>query len=258
MAASTHIIKAQEYQIGLRDQSEAHQVQTNISGLQETRINTLLNEVLNKFEDKDFIYQFDTIELDLGSLRKSNYENELVYRLEEELTKYLSYNIMENGRLREGHRVETYERLLDNLEYFLENGHFKWNSTHSLTPIKLWSNLLKTQPQALLQLLKKMGKQEAVRKRMIFQFKEDTLEEIVSLAAKKEGRHMISYKNKILDYQEKYRIVEAPLQSVHSVIWEIILGYIFAEGKSYHDKKSFLQYLIKKIAISYNIAYQTV
>ncbi len=257
MAASTHIIKAQEYQIGLSDQREAHQVQTNISGLQETRINTLLNEVLNKFEDKDFIYQFNTIELDLGSMRKSNYENELVYRLEEELTKYLSYNILENGRLREGHRIETYERLLDNLEYFLENGHFKWNSTHGLTPMKLWSNLLTTQPQELLQLLKKLGKQEAIRKRMIFQFQEETLEEIVSLATKEEGRYMISYKNKILDYQEKRRIIESPAQAVHAVIWEIILGYIFAEGKSYYDKKSFLQYLIRKMATSYNIAYQS-
>ena len=73
-----HIIKAQQYHIVLDKEEEAHQVQSQISVLQESRINSLLETILNRFSNEDKIYQFDSIELDLGVIRKANYENELV------------------------------------------------------------------------------------------------------------------------------------------------------------------------------------
>ena len=255
MEPSVHVIKAQEFQIGLQDQAEAHQVQTAISGLQEARINDLLNKVLDQFDDKDAIYKFSSIELDLGSIRKSNYENELIYRLEEELTKYLSNAILENGRMREGSRISTGHGKLENFAFFLLNGHFKWNSKEAETPSKLLESLMHTDPDDLRELLKTTGKQESTRKRMTFQFQDPALESIVTLVAKEDSRYMISYKNSLVDYQQKHRLVETSSRSLKMVVWEIILAYIFAESKSFYDKKSFLQYLIKKVGDKYNIAY---
>jgi hypothetical protein len=252
---SLHIIKAQEFQIGLNDQDEAHRVQTAISGLQESRINKLLDTILTQFDDKDAIFRFDSIQLDLGTIRKSNYENELIYRLEEELTRYLSNTILENGRMREGIRVATNEGKLENLEFFLLNGHIKWNSNESETPNKLLESLLKTNPEDLRTLLKTVGKQEGVRKRMTFQFQETTLASIVTLVAKEEGSYMISYKDSIVDYQQKHRLVETSSGVLKTAVWEIILAYIFAESRSFYDKKSFLEYLIKKMGEKYNIGY---
>ncbi|MBL4664104.1 MAG: hypothetical protein JKY22_11260 [Flavobacteriaceae bacterium] len=184
MEHPVHVIKSQEFQIGLSDQKEAHQIQTVISNLQQSRINDLLDKILNQFDDKNAIYRFSSIELDLGSIKKSNYENELVYRLEEELTKYLSSAILENGRMREGHRIPTNESQLEDLEHFLLNGHLKWNSNKIESPSKLLKILTKTNPEALRSMFKSVGKEERIRKRMTFQFRDDALESIITLVAK--------------------------------------------------------------------------
>ena len=255
MEPSLHIIKAQQYQIGLQDQDEAYRVQSAISGLQESRINQLLDDILNKFDDKDAIFRFSTIQLDLGSIKKSNYENELIYRLEEELTKFLSNAILENGQMREGSRIPTHEGKLESLAFFLKNGYVKWNSNESETPTKLIESLLNTSPEELRTLLKSVGKQKEIRKRMIFQFKETTLASIVTLVTKEESEYMISYKDNIVDYQQKHRLVETSSGALKTAVWEIILAYIFAESRSFYDKKSFLEYLIKEIGEKYNIGY---
>jgi len=44
---TTHFIQAQEYQIDLQDEQEAYALQSNISSLQESQINEVLNRVLN-------------------------------------------------------------------------------------------------------------------------------------------------------------------------------------------------------------------
>lgn len=257
MTQSVHIIKSQEYQIGLSDQQESYKFQSAISSLQKSRIQTLLNDVLNKFDIKDAIYQFNSITLDLGTIKRSNYENELVYRIEEELTKYLSYTIREDGSLREGKTIQINNRMLEDLEYFLQYGHLQWHSSHSKNPIGVFKNLLSSNPKALCMLLKNRGKERRIRNRLIYQFDDDTLEEIVNLVAKDESRYIISYKKDILDIQQKQKLVKAPYHSFKTVIWEIVLSYVFAADRSYHDKKSFLQHLIKNIAEKYAISYQS-
>ena len=255
MEPSFHIIKSQEFQIGLQDQDEAYRIQTAISGLQESRINQLLDTILSQFDDKDAVYRLNTIQLDLGSISKSNYENELIYRLEEELTKYLSNTILENGRMREGSRIPTNEGKLEAFSFFLLNGYIEWNSNDNETPVKLFESLLNTNPEDLRTLLMKVGKQEVTRKRMTFQFKDPALESIVTLVAKEDSHYMISYKNSLVNYQQKHRLVKTSSGSLKTVVWEIILAYIFAESKSFYGKKSFLQYLIKNVGDKYNIAY---
>ena len=81
----------------------------------------MLETILNRFSSEDNIYQFDSIELDLGVIRKANYENELVYRLEEELTKYFNANITDNGTLRSGKVIVLNDRKLEQFEHFILN-----------------------------------------------------------------------------------------------------------------------------------------
>jgi len=257
MTPSVHIIKAQEYEIVYHDQSEAHRLQTSISGLQQSRIDRVLDEVLNKFDSQNFVYQFNTIELNLGSVRKSNYENELAFRIEEELSKYLMSNILDQGRLRDGRSISIQNKKLDDFEFFIRNGHFKWNVAPYASTTALLDELLESQREELLVLLKQIGRQEAARKRIIFQFQDPQLEAIVRLIAKKDGDYMITYKDQVLERQKKKRVVTSSYNSVKNVLWEIILGYLLATNRSYYDKRNFLRHLIEKMASRYNLAYSS-
>lgn len=252
-----HIIKAQQYHIVLDKEEEAHQVQSQISVLQESRINSLLETILNRFSNEDNIYQFDSIELDLGVIRKANYENELVYRLEEELTKYFNANITDNGTLRSGKVIVLNDRKLEQFEHFILNGHLNWESSAAKAPSTLLKELMVENRIGLVNLLNEHGKKEPVRKRLIYQFNEEPLESIVTAVAKTESIYIISYKRNMLKHQQQQQhFIDTAYTTFRNAVWEVILAYLFVESNSYYNKKSFLQYLIRKIAEKYNLTYE--
>ncbi len=256
-SVSNHIIKAQEYLIELDDRKEAHQVQSNISALQSTRINSLLDTILNSYDTENCIYQFPKIELDLGVISKSNYENELVYRLEEELVRFFNSNILENGTLRNGKKIKLYNSKIEHFEHFLLRGYTPWNSLTKQTPSSLIIELINDNKEKIVALLKKHGKKEAIRKRMIFQFSEELLERIVVEVAGNEGKYIIGYKKDIVVQQEEQRVVETNSRNFKNAIWEVILAYLFVASNGYYNKKAFLKFLIKKISEKYNVSYNS-
>ncbi len=254
MIRTGHIIKEQEYEIDIENQEEAYELQSRISILQKSEIQDVLDRVLNRFDNSNFTYQFDLIELNLGAISKSNYENELVYRIEEELIKYLSYTIQENGNLREGKSSTHINQKLEALEHFLEKGYFAWNTSYHFSPSKLFNELVQTQSIAITKLLRRLGKKERIRKRMISQYSDKMLETIVMLVAQKESDYIIAYKNNVIEQQEKKPLVKTNHYEFKTAIWEIVLAYLFSE-KGFYDKKNFLRFLIKKVAQKYTIAY---
>ncbi|MEM7187910.1 MAG: contractile injection system tape measure protein, partial [Bacteroidota bacterium] len=187
MKLPVHIIGAQEYEIVYDDASAAHRLQTAISGMQDSRIDPLLDQILDRFSSDEFVYQFETVELDLGSIAASNYENELIFRLEEALTAFLSSTIYEDGKLRDGTSVATHFSLLSHLEYYLTHGHFKWNSNPGISTSATLQSLLDQEPEALRSMLKHIGKDTSIRKRLIFQFDDAELDQIVLLVAERDG-----------------------------------------------------------------------
>lgn len=251
-----HIIRAQQYQIILDKEEEAYQVQSQISVLQESQINTLLETILNRYSNRDCIYQFDKIELDLGVISKANYENQLVFRVEEELVKFFNANIRENGTLRSGKMIVLNDRKLEQFEYFILNGYFNWDSSSLQSPSILLKELIVENSSGLVEVLNQHGKKEPVRKRLVFQFDEESLESIVSVVAKTESNYIISYKRNMLEQQRDHHFIDAEFTTFRNAVWEIILAYLFVESNSYYNKKSFLQYLIKKVAEKYNLTYK--
>lgn len=252
---SEHIIESQQYHIAMDKEEDAHQVQSNISLLQGSRINSLLDNILSKFSTADNTFQFNRIELDLGTISNTNYENELVYRLEEQLNNFFNTNILDDGTVITGKSIVRHDRKLEQFEYFLENGHLKWDSSSGQSPSVLLKELISENNNGLVELLNKKGKNERVRKRMIYQFEEASLEHIVKAVAKTESDYIITYNRNMLQHQHKHQAVDTGYSSFRNAVWEVILAYLFVESKSYYNKKSFLNYLIRKIAEKYNLSY---
>lgn len=256
MITNNHIIKAQEYQIAFDDKSEAYRMQSSISALQTSRVNALLESILNRYSKNEVIYQFSKIELDLGVINKSNYENELVYKLEEALINFFKTNILENGTVKNGKKINSFKSKIEHFEVFILKGYTQWN-TSLQTPSQLFKDLINEDRSKVRAVLVKHGKNATVRKRIIFQFSEKLLENIVTLFAGNDDDNIIAYKNNILEHQEKHQLVKVNSKGFRNAIWEIIFAYLFAESQSYYNRKVFLKYLIQKIALRYNLTYNS-
>lgn len=251
-----HIIKAQKYQITLDKEEDAYGVQSQISVLQQSEINTMLDAVLSSFSNRDYIYQFDTIELDLGVISKTNYESQLVLKIEEELVKFFSANFRENGTLRTGKIILLNDHKLEQFEHFILKGYVNWDSSVYQSYSILLKELISENKAGLVSLLKEHGNKELVRKRLIYQFEEDSLESIVEVVASADSNYIISYKHNMLEQQKNQQFVDTEFTDFRNIVWEIILAYLFVESSSYYNKKSFLHHLLSKTAEKYNLTYQ--
>ncbi|PHR46566.1 MAG: hypothetical protein COA32_10505 [Fluviicola sp.] len=251
-----HTIKAQKYQVTLDKEEDAYGVQSQISVLQQSQVNEMLDAVLSSFSNRDYIYQFDIVELDLGVISKTNYESQLVLRIEEELIKFFTANFRENGTLRNGKTILLNDRKLEQFEHFILKGYLNWDSPISQSHSILLKELIAENKVGLVSLFKEHGSKELVRRRLIYQFDDDALEDIVEVVANTESTYIISYKRNMLEQQKQQQFIDTEFTEFRNVVWEVILAYLFVESSSYYNKKSFVHHLISKTAEKYNLTYQ--
>lgn len=173
VASNSHIIRSQEFLIELDDKKDASGIQSGISLLQSTKIISIIDSVLSKYDDPDFIQIIHNIELDLGTVNKLNFEEEILYKLEEAIEAYMKLAVKENSNSKESYKISIGDRVVDDLEHFLINGYYKWNQTLTLTPSALLQKLREENQILLAAMLRKVTKIDKVGKRISFLFNDE-------------------------------------------------------------------------------------
>ena len=254
--SESHIIKSQRYEIVLDKASKAYEYQSKISRLQERHISVILQKVMDTYSTGEYLFQFDEIVLDLGAISVANFERELENRIEEAFMDYFKNNVNDNGTLKVGKRKKIYHKHIEQFEFFLENGYVAWNTSLSHQPIEIFKTLLKENENELIALLKKQGRKENIRKRLIGQLEDSFLEQIVLVVAGSEGVYINQYSRDIVKHQHDHTLVETGTDNFRNAIWEIVLSYIFLEVSNFSGQKIFLQHLLHKIAQKYRLTYK--
>ena len=252
----SHIIKRQSYEITLDNESNAYAYQNKISYVQGYQVNLVLQKVMDQYSKEEYLDQFDEVLLDLGTISPNNFEKEIVYKVEEALSTFLKNNVFENGTLKTGKRIQLYDKKIEQLEFFLKNGYVNWNVGASQKPVELVKELLSNHRDQTIQLLKTIGKKEAIRKRLITQMEDTFLEEIVIGVTGHEGEYINKYRQNLIEKQKREQLVETNSVNFRSATWEITLAYIFVESSGFYNQKNFLKLLIYKIAQKYRVTYQ--
>jgi hypothetical protein len=252
---ANHIIRTQQYQIQLEDEKNAYGFQTKISQLQTSVVNNLLDRILSDYSEKGYLIQFNEIVLDLGTVNNTNWEKEIPYRIEEQLTRFLQSAILESGTLRTGKKIKVQYRDIELLEHFLLNGYAPWNYPVHKRPVTLFSKLIAKQDKSLSLLLKNIGKKETVRKRLIAQFDDTILENTVLAVTDNQQKYIIHYRQHITFFQKENKLIDTTESNFRNALWEIIFALLFTETNGYYNKKFFIKYTLQKIAQKYRLGY---
>ncbi|CAM1362691.1 conserved hypothetical protein [Tenacibaculum litopenaei] len=249
-----HIIRRQRFELEIGDAAEGHAYQSRVSQLQEHSIQHVIQRVLDKYHSPKFLDVYNEIELDLGSISAVNFERELTYKLEEALASFFKSNVFENTLLR-GTRQPIHKTQVDRFIFFLKNGYLQWDVPSATNPVSLLKDALRDDAETLIEVLKVEGKKERIRKRLISQLQDESLEEIVTAVKSEEASFINQSRRDIIGYQQEYRLVETNPGYFRQATWDIVLAYIFTEVSGYANQKNFLQYLIKEVAAKYNLSY---
>lgn len=260
MAAGTsHIIKSQIYRLFLEQEQGATTFHDRVSNINELRITPMINRILDDYEVNGEAIYFSSIELNLGALSKENFEEELQYRIEEELRYFLDNNlkIARHRKSNSGENSETLGSVYENLSYYLRKGQLRWNHSKNDKPEDLLLEWIENESDEARRKMLALGKEESVRKRLIFQFKEQLLEKLTRYIEPNNGSFIIDFKVAVVHQHEKNPIVSVSPKNFRNAVWEIILEYLFSSNTNYSNRKALLKYLLEKTAQRHGLQYHS-
>ncbi len=140
----------------------------------------------------------------------------------------------------------------DSLQTMLVSAILSGNSS-AIEPI--WHELTTNQKTLLDRMLRKLGQQVEVRKKIAYGFSEAVLQDILLVLEPLESGIVRS----IIDQTEIFRTDEQGQPEtgakIRKQLWEFSLGYLLVERGSRFNKKSYLQSLIRQMATSRCISY---
>ncbi|MDR3705701.1 MAG: contractile injection system tape measure protein [Paludibacteraceae bacterium] len=254
-----HKINRIVYEVNFNSEQLAYNFQAGVNTFMQSNLVPVIDEVLNSFDIKNQVVSIDTLELDLGRVDYENSEAEIKDRLRDELTKILREKLAEIKQAStENERIISNEKSdYRHLLFFLEKGYLPWNSSYNSfqSVEKILAQALTHNRETFVQWLKGLGKNANIRLRIINQFNDPQINEIVKAVDPVNATFIIGYSADLRQIHKKEPIVPFTETGFRETTWAIILSYLLTDRGSRFNKKSFVAHTIQQLAISQNIDY---
>lgn len=263
MDDQNHIIQKQVFDIQFMSDQKPFELQNRVSNLFYSRIEKIMLIVLDQMIPEGLLYRFNLIELDLGVLPYDRMEELLPLRLQEALEKELkdkrplpAYYAGTNEDSQK--RPVPDQACLELLSHFLLSGNLPWWASGPLMtdPEKTIGFLFEKDAGGIKQLLLKLGAFSYVRKRMAWQFSEQTIRSTIEILEPEEAAFIFKYHRAIEATQKETQQIKGESREVSRAIWFFIFTYLLVERGSNFNRKDFVKSNLRKIAEHYNLHYE--
>lgn len=220
-----------------------------------TRLERSTEYILEKYNDASFLIELDLLELELGSIRESDFENHFLPVYEEQLENALLKQLYgsEKFSVRKKNVRKTKSELLF---YFLLHGMLPWNSKSNSGDLnELFLEVALTEGKLLRTFLQTYGHYTSLQQRLVLQFDEAVLIKGVQVLAPAESHFVLSYVTFVQLKHSQLPSPEVTRTSHYQAVWRIVYAYLLTNRSSFFNKKSFLEQTIRQLANHYLISY---
>lgn len=254
-----HKIRKIVYDVSLDSEEHAYDFQSRVNSFVESGLMPVIDEVFDRLDRKRQIVTIDRLEIDLGVVDSIDNEELVKDRLRDELTKVLSEKLASID-----HEPTSHEKFLskekseyEHLIYFLEKGSLPWNNRYEtyVSIEKILSQAIKSNQKDFVRWLKSVGKNSNIRYRLINQFKDPQIIDIVKSIDVANAPFIANYSSDIRQAHKKEPVVVVPEAEFRLITWDVILTYLLSDRGSRFNRKSFIAYTIRQIAIRQNLEY---
>ncbi len=221
-----------------------------------------MNDCMEKIIPEDLIIKFDSLTLNIGEINYNELDEELVPKIIEALEQQLSQQIRslkENDHPATGSSitVQNDSGRIALLEYFLLNGTLPWWAQHDAGFMlgNIIHELFSSDPVGLRTLIVRIARNEYVRKRLVSQFNEENLHDIIKVLEPSEAAFILGYHKEVVSIQQKEQVVQAETTAFSKAAWLFILTYLLEDRGSDFNRKSFVKSTLVQMAAWFNVNY---
>lgn len=238
-------------------------LQERLSNLFHHHLSAVTERALNMMSPEGQVYAIEQLEVDLGTVAEEDLEALLPERLLQALKDALTPLLSEQEHALPAQTEivttkKTVDRRYELLEYYLVTGAVPWwaNEAEREHPDTLVRQLLQEDTERLPAFLLEIAKRPQARKRMVYQFSEETIRDIITLLAPAESAFIFEYSVGIVKVQQKKQVVQTESDELQKAVWLFILRYLAEEHGNEFNRRQFLRSNLNALARHFNTSYQ--
>lgn len=253
MPMPDHIINREIFEFTYSETEHAFALQNQMNNGLQYKMQTVIDNVLDEYNDENTITRLDKLEIDLGEIPFGSLYTILPEKLYIAFRKEMLNAIKDrNTYLKEISHCEASENINDDLtvlEIFLLTGSLPWwaGSAKDFSPISVINYFIENSPERLKSLLFKNINNEQFIERLIYQLEIEVIERLIMLLPVSKS-HISFIENIINNYTLKVSQSFSPELSIGEVIFPEKLSAL----AGIDGKKNVLRVLIKLIAKTKN------
>ena len=254
-----HLVDKHIFDISYDNESTAIDMQRRISSISNDALFDTISEVFDEF-DVPTTVRIPRLELNIGSIRESNLQEDLLEAVAASLRSQLAEYIDDYHTNAESTSSdESPKNDLGIFEQFMISGTVPWwiRDRNAFDIRKEIDSALERDLANVAAVVRKHASRPYFLERLVYNLSQAQLERLIQALAPNEAKQVIEAAKNIEKVQQKRKVVATDNRTYRNKIWEFVLTYLLIDRGTAFNQKMFVQATLARLAHHFNIEYGT-
>ena len=256
-----HTIEKLTFDIQIPSEKQFNYISDLISSITEHELNAILDVILNKYNIQDQIIRIPEITLDLENISVTDTRNHIISQFKIGLGKWFEEKFSTNNYTTDK-EIKTFslsDREFNLIKHFITYGNLPWWGVNPrFLPDESLKKYIREESIKTKNLIFTLGKNKDNRKRIVYQFKDETLYQLFGILSPRPSSFFKQYATDLTEIHQKQKVVEEEDRAFKKVLQELILTYLVSHTATSIDQTSFFKKQLLLLSKRYGISYKTI
>ena len=256
-----HTIEKLTFDIQIPSEKQFNYISDLISSITEHELNAILDVILNKYNIQDQTIRIPEITLDLGNISETDTRNHIISQFKIGLGKWFEEKFSTNNYTTDK-EIKTFslsDREFNLIKHFITYGNIPWWGVNPrFFPDESLKKYIREESIKTKNLIFTLGKNKDNRKRIVYQFKDETLYQLFGILSPRPSSFFKQYATDLTEIHQKQKVVEEEDRAFKKVLQELILTYLVSHTATSIDQTSFFKKQLLLLSKRYGISYKTI
>ncbi|PWV55910.1 contractile injection system tape measure protein [Chitinophaga sp. S165] len=261
MGRGEHIIRKWTFDVQYADKESARSLQDKFSSLFNLHLTAAAESVIDKVLLSTESVWIQELEIDLGELPYTNFEQDIIRLLPEALEKALREKIDkadQHNTAGEGlyfHNETARQYAL--LAHYLRTGSMPWWSQAAdgdqLETILL--ALIAEDPSRFAAFITEIAQQDYILKRIAWHFSREVVQQIITSLEEAQATFILGYITGVITLHNKQPVIQNARSEFERAVWLFVLTYLVTDNSGQFNRKQFIRRNLERLARHFNVDY---
>lgn len=261
MATQPHLLGKLEFDASVPDLDLAMQLRPRLEALVQERMPGAIERVFDALGPADMVLAIPRLDLDLGTLRPENLEEDALAALETQLEDALrnAIHAARAGHAAEARLVPLPAMRLERFIAYLGSGTTQLAGADPLNPPALLAELIESEPRALAAALRRYAHDRRALERLVLQAGGEGMRRLLALLAPADGAVILGL---IADVLIAHRVepvaalVRLAEPALERMVWVATLEFLLRDAGTQFNRRRFLSFLLHREAARAGVGYE--